>query len=208
MPRPSACPPAQVTALTADGNWLIYLLLTWLPAVRAWSQSATDALAEAGEGTGNAPQVLPVFSAPALPAGTSAVNPGARNRIFAAVQTIKDSGKATEVISTNLGIIGGEMAAPDYTTLAPVLHLSINAYQVLIKWGWGKHRAFLDSCEIQVDRNDSHGWVFLTIDTTPNYTDTQPFPATPTKWSYRAIFRVDDHQTGVWCSPVSIVVGG
>ena len=32
----------------------------------------------------------------------------------------------------------------------------------------------------------------LTYDTTPGYTDTTPFPATLTKWKYRAIYRVDD----------------
>jgi hypothetical protein len=70
---------------------MIYILLTWLPAARAWSQSATDALTEAGSGSGGSPQALPVFTAPPLPAGITAVNPGALKRIFAAVQTIKDS---------------------------------------------------------------------------------------------------------------------
>ena len=29
----------------------------------------------------------------------------------------------------------------------------------------------------QVDRGDGKGYVLLTVDTTPNYVDTQPFPA-------------------------------
>ena len=49
--------------------------------------------------------------------------------------------------------------------------------------------AFLDMLEIQVDCGDGKGWVFLTMDNTPNYTDTAPLPATPTKWKYRAIYR-------------------
>jgi hypothetical protein len=200
--------PAQVAALVADSNWMIYLLLTWLPAARTWAQSATDALAEAGSGSGVDPQKLPEFTAPPLPDGTVPVSPGALIRIFVAVQTIKDSPKATEVICTDLGIIGAEKTAPDFTILAPVLQLSISGYQVFIKWGWGKFAAFLDSCEIQVDRNDGKGFVLLTIDTTPNYTDTHPFPSAPTKWSYRAIYRVDDQPAGVWSQPVSIIVGG
>ncbi len=58
-----------------------------------------------------------------------------------------------------------------------------------------------------MDRGDGKGWVFLTFDTTPNYTDTTPFPATPTKWKYRAIYRVGDAQVGVWSNTVEITVG-
>ena len=68
--------------------------------------------------------------------------------------------------------------------------------------------AFLDVCEIQVDRGDGKGYGLLTYDTTPGYVDTQPFPATPTKWTYKAIYRVGDAQVGQWSNPVSITVGG
>ena len=63
---------------------------------------------------------------------------------------------------------------------------------MLIGWGWGGNSAFLDLLEIQADRGDAKGWVFLTYDTTPNYTDTSPFPTAPLKWKYRAIYRVAD----------------
>ena len=46
----------------------------------------------------------------------------------------------------------------------------------------------------------------LFIDTTPGYVDTAPFPAVPTKWTYRAIYRVDDAQVGQWSAPVSVTV--
>jgi hypothetical protein len=64
------------------------------------------------------------------------------------------------------------------------------------------------SCEIQVDRGDGHGFGLLTVDTTPNYVDTQPFPTAKTVWSYRAIYRGDDARVGQWSSPVSVAVGG
>jgi hypothetical protein len=48
----------------------------------------------------------------------------------------------------------------------------------------------------------------LTWDTTPDYTDTTPFPATPTKWKYRAIYRVADAQVGLWSGVKEVVVGG
>lgn len=48
----------------------------------------------------------------------------------------------------------------------------------------------------------------LACDTTPNYEDTAPYPATPTKWTYKAIYRVGDHQVGQWSGEVSVIVGG
>jgi hypothetical protein len=46
------------------------------------------------------------------------------------------------------------------------------------------------------------------MDTTPGYTDTQPFPATSTVWLYRAIYQVNDARVGVWSQSVSVAVGG
>jgi hypothetical protein len=77
-----------------------------------------------------------------------------------------------------------------------------------VKWGWGGYAACLDMCEIWVDRGDGKGFILLTYDTTPGYNDTQPFPATPPKWTYKAIYRVDDAQVGLWSNPVTITVGG
>jgi hypothetical protein len=57
-----------------------------------------------------------------------------------------------------------------------------------------------------VDRGDGKGFVLLTIDTTPNYTDTQAFPASATRWIYKAIYRVNDAQVGVWSQPVNVTV--
>lgn len=35
-------------------------------------------------------------------------------------------------------------------------------------------------------------FALLATDTTPNYTDTQPLPASTAKWSYRGIYYVGD----------------
>jgi hypothetical protein len=50
--------------------------------------------------------------------------------------------------------------------------------------------------------------VDLVHDTTPNYTDTTPFPATATVWKYRAIFQVNGAPIGQWSAVVSVAVGG
>jgi hypothetical protein len=48
----------------------------------------------------------------------------------------------------------------------------------------------------------------LAFDSTPGYTDTEPFPSAPTKWTYRAIYRVGDERVGQWSKSVSVMVGG
>jgi hypothetical protein len=197
---------AQVTAAVADCNWLIYVLSAWLPAGRAWSLATTDAVADAQSGDGTALMALPVFTAPALPTGVAPTNTGALDRIFALVQSIKDSGKCSDANATNLGIVGSAQTGPDLTTVQPVISVSIMGSVVNVKWGWGGNSAFLDSCEIQVDRADGKGFVLLTIDTTPGYTDTQPFPAASVKWTYKAIYRVDDQQVGLWSQTASVTV--
>ena len=198
--------PAQATSIVADCMWLIYLLQEWVPAAHIFSTGATNAANEAQFGDGSALMVLPTFTAPALPTGATPVNTGALYRVFALVQSIKNSGKCSDTNANLLGIVGTEQTGPDATTLQPAISLIIKNGQVFVKWGWGGYAAYLSSCEIWVDRGDGKGFVFLTIDTTPGYTDTQAFPAALAKWTYKAIYRVDEQQFGLWSQPVSITV--
>ena len=133
--------------------------------------------------------------------------PGSLTRIFAAVQDLKNGHKLTDDIARELGILAGETAVPHLAALQPVLVLTVSGGKVEVKWGWNGHGASLDACEIQVDRGDGKGFNLLTIDTTPGYTDTQPFPAGKAAWTYKAIYRVDDQQVGQWSQPVSVAVG-
>ena len=77
-----------------------------------------------------------------------------------------------------------------------------------MKLCWGGNGDFLDMQEIQVDRNYNKGFVVFVFDTTPNYTDSTPFPAVSAKWTYKAIYRVNDAQVGLWTAPVSVNVSG
>lgn len=147
--------------------------------------------------------VAPVFSM-AVPA----VAPGIEARFRALVKQIKANSNYNETIGLALGIEGAQQTGPDLSTVQPVFIVKISGGRVEIGWGWGGNAAFLDVCEIQVDRGDGKGYGLLTYDTTPGYVDTQPFPATPTKWTYKAIYRVGDAQVGQWSNPVSITVGG
>jgi hypothetical protein len=198
--------PAQIAATVADNLWLIYLLQAWLPSTRNWSTSGTNAMAEAQTGDGTKLMVLPVYVVPALPDGAVPVNTGALNRIFALVQDIKNDGKCSDKDQAALGIVGSQQPGPDWTTLQPVFTVSIIGGQVVIKWNFGGYAAFLDAIELQVDRNDGKGFGLLAMDTTPGYTDTQPFPAAKTVWTYRAIYLANDARVGVWSQSVSIAV--
>ena len=82
----------------------------------------------------------------------------------------------------------------------------MQAGTVFIGWGWQGFSAFLDLLELQVDRGT--GWGPLASDTTPDYTDTTAFPATPAKWKYRAIYRVGDATVGLWSDVKEVLVGG
>lgn len=201
---------AEVTAAVADCNWLTYVLQLWLPAARTWSLASTNAVTEACTGSGTTAQVLPVFVPPALPDDTVVVPPGALDRLFALVQSIKDDGKATDTISANLGLLGSEQTGPDLATVQPAIAANVVGSQVQVKWGWGGNGAFLDSCEIHVDRGDNKGFVLLTIDTTPNYTDTQPFPAPGQSalWKYKAIYRQGDQRVGQWSDVATLAIAG
>ena len=192
-----------VTAAQADCAWLIYLLITWLPTVRTFSESCTNALREAESGAGGAAQTLPTFTAPT---GGTPVNPGALDRIFNLVQTIRVNPACTDTIASDLGLFGAEQGAPDWNTFGPVLKITRAPAGITVGWGWQNKSAFLDMIELQVNRGT--GWQLLAFDTTPGYNDTEAIPATPTKWEYRGIYRVGDQRVGQWSAEVAVVVGG
>ncbi len=54
---------------------------------------------------------------------------------------------------------------PDLTTVQPDIDATLSGNAVQVGWGWGGNTAFLDRCEIQVDRGS--GWTLLAFDTTP-----------------------------------------
>jgi len=204
----------QAAAIIADCRWLIYVLGTWLPAVRAWSPACTDAAAAAQTGSGATPITLPVFTAPALPGPEGSlpavvpVAPGALGRVFDLVQFIKNSPGRTDAIESDLRTVGPAITPAPAGPLQPVIKALVNGLHVDIKWNWGGHAAEVDLLQIQVDRGDGKGWVDLAHDTTPNYTDTAAFPVASTIWKYRGIFHVNGAPTGVWSETVSVVVGG
>jgi hypothetical protein len=136
-----------------------------------------------------------------------AVAAGVEGRFRAIVQHCVNHPNCNPGIEAALGIEATEISGPDLGTFGPLLKLKVDAAGVMVGWGWQGFRAFLGSCEIHVDRGDGQGFKFLTIDTTPNYLDTQPLPTTPAKWTYKAVYRLGDARVGQWSAPVSVNVG-
>src|SRR5665213_951766 len=194
---------AQIAAQAADAAGFDYTL-------KCMNIMANGALQWTGwknlERTGGNPPASGAPVAPVFPAAVPAVAPGIEARFRALVQIIKTGASYNETIGQALGIEGAQQTGPDLTTIQPVIDAVISGNHVNVKWGWGGNSAYLDICEIQVDRGDGKGFVLLAFDTTPGYTDTQPFPAAPVTWTYRAIYRVDDDRTGQWSLPVSVTV--
>src|ERR1019366_3678162 len=91
---------------------------------------------------------------PTLPTAVPAVAPGIEARFRALVQQNKSNANYNDTIGLALGIEGAQQAGPDLTTIQPVIDALIFGNHVNIKWGWGGNSAFLDICELQVDRGD------------------------------------------------------
>ena len=196
----------QFSGALADAYWLVYVLGSWLPAARATGPTFTQDAIAAQTGDGLAMCALSGFTAPPLPPAVVPVKTGALNRIFALVQSFKGMAGYTDAIGSDLRVVGPQHTAPDLTLVQPVISVKLNAAQVDITWGWGGNGAFLDMLEIQVDRGS--GYALLAFDTTPNYTDTAPFPAAPAKWKYKAIYHAGDQQVGHWSAEASVMLGG
>jgi hypothetical protein len=195
--------PAQVTSSAADAEYLEYVL-DCLGLMQNGAQQWTAWKNIARDGGTLPPTGAPV--APTLPAVVPAVAPGIEVRFRALVKQIKASPNYNTAIGDALGIEGAQQTAPDLTTIQPQIEAEITGNRVEVDWGWQGNSAYLDQCELQVDRGDGKGFILLAYDTTPGYVDTAPFPATPVKWTYKAIYRVDDAQVGQWSNPVTLTV--
>jgi len=193
---------ADITQQAADAAYfqaLLPLCGTMTDASRQWTKWKSITLA--GD-LGDEPVL------PAKPTGfPPSVPPGIVTRFTTLVRTIKNHKNYTPPIGQILGIEGEESSGPDLDVVHPALTLALSGGSVRVGWGWEGYSNYLDLCEIQVDRGDGRGFQLLTYDTTPSYEDTAPHPAAPAKWTYRAIYRIGDHQVGQWSPDVSISVG-
>lgn len=146
------------------------------------------------------PAPAPFAMAGAAPALTP---PDVFGRIGTLATRLKAHPSYTLAIGEDLGVEGTEQIF-DPEGLKPGLSTRMVAGGVCeIIWSKGKAGAL----EIEVDRGQ--GWVFLAIDTVPNYQDTHPVPAGQSAlWKYRAIYRIGDERVGQWSDVIQVAVAG
>lgn len=189
-------------------NWLVWTWGTFLPSRRKDSPAATAWRNQLATGTSEATTPVEPPVPATLPPPPGVPYFGMLTWIFGEIARWKAAEGYNETIGHSLGLIGVSQTGPDLNTIQPQLAATASGGTVKITWGWQGFSAFLDLLEIAVDRGDGKGFVPLAFDTTPNYEDTTPHPATPAKWTYKAIYHVGDHQAGQWSTPISITVGG
>ena len=110
----------------------------------------------------------------------------------------------TDAIGRDLGIIGAEIDF-DIETLKPEIRVVFDAGKPVIKWKKGPHA---DGLNIYVDREDGKGFVLLATDMRPDYIDETPLPegATSVRWTYKAVYVINDKETGQFSDQVVIAL--
>ena len=88
---------------------------------------------------------------------------------------------------SDLRIIGPEVTPPDFLTLRPSFSANVTPGGVHIPWKFDGNSKWLEVLRLEVDSSDGKGFVHLTYDTTPGYTD-PPQPTTLTQLRYRGIY--------------------
>jgi hypothetical protein len=192
---------ADVASVTADAAFFTYALNAQIQ-VAAYSQQWTAYKNSARNG--NAPALGAIPPAPVLPTPAPAmVAPGIFGRATALVARIKTAPGYTDSIGQALQLIGADQTV-DVNSLKPVLTAELDAGAVDI--GWLKQG--MDALELWVNRGA--GFVFLAVDSIPDYTDTAAMPAAGQSalWQYKGIYLQADQRVGQWSDVVSIPVAG
>jgi hypothetical protein len=192
----------DITALQADADYCIYLLGTWLPAVRRFGESATAYLEQILNGSGTM-ATLPTFTLPALPPPPAAVMPGALRRIFVFIKNLKTRSGYSEAIGEDLGIIGSE--SDENESAVPPAKGAARSGEVVITFKKMGHLGVWVEGQI----GDASDWSFLAIDTSNPYNDTRPLkvPGQPEKRRYRLCFW-DGDPSNVWSDIIEVTFGG
>jgi hypothetical protein len=194
--------PADVASVTTDAAFFDYVLKAQTQ-VAAYSQQWTAYKNAARSGSDPALGLAPI--APNLGVAPAEVAPGIIGRATALVARIKPAPGYTVSIGQALQIIGAEHPV-DPTTLKPVLYATSDAGHVDISW----LKQGMDALELWVDRGDGKGFVFLAIDSIPDYTDTAAMPPAGQSalWKYKDIYLQAAQRVGQWSDVVSIPVAG
>jgi len=98
------------------------------------------------------------------------------------------------------------ISAMDFFAAGGLHPAASGLYSIIINW----LKQGMDALELWVDRGDGKGFVFLAIDSIPDYTDTAAMPPAGQSalWKYKGIYIQADQRVGQWSDVVSIPVAG
>lgn len=195
-------PTADTGGSMDDAHWCRYVLGMWLPAVRSFSPSSTDAVDAVLTGTGTTVLALPTFTAPPVPSGTVPRLPGALPRIFSLVARIKLDAAYTEAMGQDLGIVGQEATGKPLKFTASVVQGSTSQCAKLTFFKYSHLGVYIES------KRGTGDWAFLGIDTESPYLDERPLAVagTPEVRSYRMRFWDKGTPNGDWTDVASVTV--
>lgn len=206
---------AYVDACVASCKFLVYVLSSWLPAVRTFNSAATDATALLAHGEGSTALVLPTFTAPTPPTGVVPVPPGVLTpRLFDLVAQIKAAPGYTDPIGDDLGIVG-EATGGGGAAMAAVATVPVPKFKVTAKSTVTGPQVALDFIKhghtgVYIETKRGTGdWEFLATDTFAPYTDTRALlvAGTPEVRQYRMCYWDKGEPTNDWSDIASLTVG-
>lgn len=202
LPLANATLNMDATVLAArveDAKYCAYCCGVWLTWARDCGTQATAAIEELYNGTGEDDFLMPVFTPPALPAGVTAVLPGALRRILDFIAQIKRQPGYTDVIGYQLGIIGEEITeehpVPEFTLIQ---ERGEGCQCVKIRFYKYGHKGV-----VVFSRRAGGAWEMLGIDLASPYMDERPLlvAGQPELREYRLQYYDNDGANGEF-SPV------
>lgn len=173
-------------------------------------QAATRERNRARYGDKENPNVVLDLSFPSGPASVpSPVMPGIEKRFREFVEWLRGLDGYTDAIGEALHLIGDNSTPPVTAGLKPDLgKLYIDGGKVIIPWKWNGAYPVAKALRLECDDNTGGGFKLRATDPQPGYVDKTPFPASPVKIRYRAIFLGDDEEPlGQYSDIVEITVG-
>jgi hypothetical protein len=199
---------AAVAASVNDSRQVGHTIGAWLYGVREFSLSSTAQARFLKHGSGGTPFERPVFVPPALPEGLTPVLPGALDRIFKFITTIKGARGYTEGIGLLMGIVGSEVTrtgngAGPRLRLRLALNQVPDMQEVVMKFIKNGHQG------VWIEGRRAGGkWEFLTISTRSPYLDTRTLlvPGQAEVREYRAMFWDQGIANGDWGDVARITV--
>ena len=179
----------------------IYILETYLPAVRSYGEAWTALVGQLRKGMPGSAITFPTPPAWNPPAGSASPTAGILKQLFDMIARWKTAAGYDDSIGQDLGIIG---VSSEVSTAAPELEFTVNPDGVTLTFVKNGHMGIY----LESRRQGEETWAFLAIDTDSPYLDNRP-PRVPgqSEWrEYRARYW-DGTPVGDWSGVVRANVG-